>query len=213
MTPSPDHTDLHRSDPADVLATVHWRRTVFNLYHRVREAADPETGHRLWRAERDRLFAHHPASPLLPGAAATFRGLPVADYDPRWRFRARIEPAPPQSFSVTTGTDGLVGFERLGIVRLADTGTLDVWSHTGYGGGVFVPVKDAGAGSTTYGGGRYLIDTIKGADLGDGDDLVLDLNFAFNPSCAYDPMWACPLAPPGNTLADVVPVGELHLAH
>ncbi|WP_152351318.1 DUF1684 domain-containing protein [Brachybacterium subflavum] len=213
MTPSPEHTDLHRTDPADLLATVDWRRTVFDLYRRVREAADPETGHRLWRAERDRLFAHHPASPLLPEDAATFRGLSVADYDPRWRFRARIEPAPPQSFAVTTGTDGVVTFERLGFVRLADRGTLDVWSHTGYGGGVFGPVKDAGAGSTTYGGGRYLIDTIKGADLGDGDDLVLDLNFAFNPSCAYDPMWACPLAPSGNILADVVPVGELHSAH
>ena len=61
-----------------------------------------------------------------------------------------------------------------------------------------------------YGGGRYLVDTVKGADLG-GDDghLVVDLNFAYPPSCAYDPAWACPLAPAGNTTETVVPVGEL----
>ena len=72
-----------------------------------------------------------------------------------------------------------------------------------------VPVKDAGAGPRTYGGGRYLLDTVKGADLGGAPGaLVLDLNFAYNPSCAYDPAWACPLAPPGNVLDVEVPVGE-----
>jgi uncharacterized protein (DUF1684 family) len=80
---------------------------------------------------------------------------------------------------------------------------------------VFVPVKDALAGSLTYGGGRYLIDTVKGADLG-GDALsgrlVVDFNFAYNPSCAYDPRWACPLAPPGNRLAVPVRAGELAYA-
>jgi hypothetical protein len=63
---------------------------------------------------------------------------------------------------------------------------------------------------TTYGGGRYLIDTVKGADLG-GDDgrLILDFNFAYNPSCAYDAAWACPLAPAGNTLSRPLRAGEL----
>ncbi len=83
-----------------------------------------------------------------------------------------------------------------------------------YGGGLFIPVRDAlaGAAGGTYGGGRYLIDTAKGADLG-GDPargtLVVDVNFAYNPSCAYDPAWACPLAPPGNVVDVAVPVGEL----
>ena len=62
----------------------------------------------------------------------------------------------------------------------------------------------------SYGGGRYLLDTVKGADLGgDGDALVVDLNFAYAPSCAYDPAWACPLAPAGNRVEVAVPVGEL----
>ena len=86
-----------------------------------------------------------------------------------------------------------------------------MWRLASYGGGVFVPVKDALAGSETYGGGRYLIDTAKGADLG-GDErsLVVDFNFAYNPSCAYNPAWACPLAPPGNVVATPLRVGELY---
>ena len=76
-----------------------------------------------------------------------------------------------------------------------------------------MPVKDAAPGRTTYGGGRYLIDTVKGADLGgaaDGSTLVIDLNFAYQPSCAYDPAWVCPLASPGNTLPGEVVAGELY---
>ena len=72
-------------------------------------------------------------------------------------------------------------------------------------------MRDALAGTPggTYGGGRYLLDTIKGADLGMSHDrLVIDLNFAYNPSCAYDPAWTCPLATRANTLAVDVPVGE-----
>jgi uncharacterized protein (DUF1684 family) len=111
-----------------------------------------------------------------------------------------------------------VPFERIGLVELPDVGTLDVWRLRSYGGGIFVPVKDALAGvhGGTYGGGRYLLDTIKGADLGPGTTagsesaqrLVLDFNFAYNPSCAYDPAWACPLAPKGNIVAGEIPVGE-----
>jgi uncharacterized protein (DUF1684 family) len=73
-----------------------------------------------------------------------------------------------------------------------------------------VPVKDATSGTATYGGGRYLIDTVKGADLGgDQGTLILDFNFAYNPLCAYDPAWACPLAPAGNTLGRSLLAGEL----
>jgi uncharacterized protein (DUF1684 family) len=97
----------------------------------------------------------------------------------------------------------------VGVVELP-FGTLDVWWHEGYGGGLFLPVRDGLAGRQTYGGGRYLLDTTKGADLGVvGDRLVLDLNFAYQPSCAYDPAWACPLAQPGNVVAAEIPVGEL----
>jgi uncharacterized protein len=81
----------------------------------------------------------------------------------------------------------------------------------GYSGGLFLPFRDATSGNETYGAGRYLLDTAKGADLG-GDaaswELLLDFNLAYNPSCAYEPHWNCPLAPPENTLRQAVRVGE-----
>lgn len=191
------------------LETVDWRRRVFELYQQVRDTDDPQEAHHIWREGRNQLFATHPASPLLAVDAPAFAGLDVADYDPQWRFRARIEQAEAQTLSVTTGTDGTVVLDRIGLVRIPEVGTLDVWRHSGYGGGLFLPVKDGAAGAATYGGGRYLLDTIKGADLGDQDGhLILDLNFAYNPSCAYDPEWACPLAQPGNRVDVAVPVGE-----
>lgn len=208
--------DSSGADAAIVaLQTADWRRRVFALYEQVRADAvtDPAGAHREWVAARDELFATHPATPLLPEDRPGFRGLPVAEYDPAWRFDASIVPAAEgRRMEVETGTDGVVPFELLGTAELAGVGSLEVWRLASYGGGLFVPVKDALAGTpgATYGGGRYLLDTVKGAWLG-GDStgsIVLDFNFAYNPSCAYDPAWACPLAGPGNTVAVEIPVGE-----
>lgn len=195
------------------LTLLDWRRQVVALYAQVRADPDPAAAHAHWRAARDALFAEHPDSPLLPEDRAAFEGLPVAPYDPAWRFEAQVETdVAPARLEVPTGTDGLMRFDRAGVAVLPEVGTLDIWWLGSYGGGVFVPMKDASSGRATYGGGRYLLDTVKGADLG-GDVrdgvLVLDLNFAYNPSCAYDPAWACPLAPPGNVLPGAVPAGEL----
>ena len=195
--------------PLDVLD---WRRQVCAIYGAVRAEPEPAVAHERWRHERDRLFADHPASPLLPEARAGFTGLSVASYDPAWRFEVEVRPADQLAWHVETGTDGVVPFERLGVVSLPGVGDLDVWRLLSYGGGVFVPLRDGGCGRPGggYGGGRYLLDTVKGADLGgDADRLVVDLNFAYAPSCAYDPAWACPLAPAGNRVETVVPVGEL----
>ena len=64
---------------------------------------------------------------------------------------------------------------------------------------VFVPLRDGTAGDTSYGGGRYLLDTAKGADLGTrGGRMVIDLNFLYHPSCRYNADWQCPLAPAGE---------------
>ena len=195
------------------LDVADWRRRVFATYAAVRESTDLFAAHDLWRRERDDLFANHPSSPLLPEDLAEFTGLPVKPYDPDWRFEITLTPADGRRMEVETGTDGTVPFELIGVAEVPGVGSLDVWRLASYGGGIFVPVKDALAGARggTYGGGRYLLDTVKGADLGSGRDpqsLVLDFNFAYNPSCAYDPMWACPLAQPGNTVAVEVPVGE-----
>jgi uncharacterized protein (DUF1684 family) len=205
------------SSTLGALQLVDWRRRVFGLYAGVRQLSvqSPAAGHELWRSGRDELFAGHPQSPLLPDDRAAFTGLPIAGYDPDWRFEAEVHrTAEPLRMVVETGTDGTVPFDLVGTVRLPYIGALDVWRLASYAGGLFLPLKDALAGKPggTYGGGRYLLDTVKGADLGPGvddDTLILDFNFAYNPSCAFDPMWACPLPQAGNIVPVEVPVGEL----
>ncbi|TFV49431.1 DUF1684 domain-containing protein [Blastococcus sp. TF02A-35] len=191
------------------LPLLDWRRRVAALHAAVRATADPEEGWRRWRAGRDELFAGHPQSPLDGAARAGFTGLPVAPYDPALRFEPLVGPAEPLRLEVPTAADGVVPLDRIGAVDLPGVGRLDVWWVALYGGGVFLPLRDGTAGGSTYGGGRYLLDTVKGADLGgDGGRLVVDLNFAYHPSCAYDPRWSCPLAPEGNRVATPVAAGE-----
>jgi uncharacterized protein (DUF1684 family) len=181
----------------DLLA---WRRTVSELYAGVR-AATPQAGHALWTAGRDELFRTSTQSPLPADDPRRTTGLPVPPYDPAWRVEVPLEPAPPSRRVL----DGGVGMQRIGLFR-TPWGTLDAWWLEEYAGGLFVPVKDRTAGRTSYGAGRYLLDTSKGADL--GGSVVLDLNFLYHPSCAYDPAWSCPLAPEGNVLDVPVTVGE-----
>jgi len=191
-------------------AVLDWRRQVFELYREVRAAAEPAAAHAFWIAGRDRLLRTHPASPVPEPQRADYAGADVAPYDSAFRFVVPIDfDVEPERRDVQTGTDGVVPFSRLGRVGLPDLGTLDLWWLGSYGGGVFMPVRDPDP--RTYGGGRYLLDTVKGADLGGrADALVVDLNFAYQPSCAYDEAWACPLAGPTNTVAAPLPVGEMY---
>jgi hypothetical protein len=193
------------------LTLLDWRRRVARLYAEVRGEPDPAAAHEHWRRTRDELLRTHPDSPVPLAERAAYPGAPVAPYDPALRFEVKVDTGvEPLHLDIATGTDGVAPFDRIGCVHLPGGGDLDVWWLGSYGGGMFVPVKDATAGTASYGGGRYLIDTVKGADLGGEDGwLVLDFNFAYNPSCAYDPAWACPLAPPGNTLRRSLPAGEL----
>jgi uncharacterized protein len=193
------------------LSLLDWRRRVAALYAEVRATADTAAAHERWRVTRDELLAEHPDSPIPLGERDAFGGAIVARYDPELRFEVELDTdVEPRRFETTTGTDGVVVFDRIGVLHLPDVGDLDAWWLGSYGGGLFVPVKDALAGTETYGGGRYVLDTAKGADLGGADGrLVVDFNFAYNPSCAYDPAWACPLAPPGNVVAVPLRAGEL----
>jgi uncharacterized protein len=196
---------------ANATALLDWRRQVASLYAQVRDIPDAEAAHQIWQAGRNRLLATHPESPVPADQRAAFTGVPVAGYDPAFRFVVPVDTdVAPARIEMVTGTDGVVAMERAGVVHLPGVGDLDVWWLAGYGGGIFVPVKDTRSDRATYPGGRYVLDTVKGADLG-GDDgnLVIDLNFAYNPSCAYDPAWACPLAQPGNTVLVPVTAGEL----
>ena len=188
-----------------------WRRRTATLYDQVRSAPDPAQGHAMWVEGRDRLLSGHPASPVPPDQRDGFRAH-VAPYDPAFRFSVQVGAALSERREVPTPADGVVPFERIGRVDLPGLGGLDLWWLDSYGGGIFLPIRDSSSGSVTYGGGRYVLDTVKGADLGgDVDTLVIDLNFAYQPSCAYSSDWVCPLPGRGNTLAAPVPVGELNV--
>jgi uncharacterized protein (DUF1684 family) len=191
-----------------------WRRRVGDLYR----LTGPDALTR-FREGRDHLFRTHPQSPLNDEARARFGGLRYFDYDPAYRIRVRVEPAAagdPLEID-TGGEDGVIRYRRAGVVRfrLGDEDCrLTVFSLVGYGGGLFLPFRDATSGHETYGGGRYLFDTVKNTDglalelTAGSPEITIDFNFAYNPSCVYDARWACPLAPRENWLPVPIRVGE-----
>jgi uncharacterized protein (DUF1684 family) len=195
------------------LDLLDWKRRISELYAEIRAATDPESAWKMWRAERDELFTTHGQSPVPEVERPTFKYLPYFGYDPAARVLGEVEPAPREAIQI--GTSGgqpyeftrvaKVGFELHGVAA-----ELDLYWLENYGGGLFLPFRDATAGTETYGAGRYLLDTVKGADLGTAPDgrLILDFNFAYNPSCSYDPHWVCPLAPPANHLSFPIEAGE-----
>ena len=198
---------------ADTLELLDWKRRVFGLYAAVREMP-PEAGWQLWRETRDELFRSHPQSPLPAERRPSFEALEYWPYDPQARVLASLEgvEAPPEPIT-TSGEEPILfrPFARASFELRGEPLALEVSWLAAYGGGAFLCFRDATSGRESYGGGRYLLDTVKGADLGEDDGrLVLDFNFAYNPSCSYDPGWVCPLAPPANRLAVAVEAGERH---
>ena len=124
------------------------------------------------------------------------------------RFEGTVEPRPAEARVAASVTGDEFPLRRIGVVHLP-IGDLEVYWIDVYGGGVFLPFRDLTAGADTYGAGRYVLDTVKGADLGgSGDRLIVDFNYAYHPSCAYDPRWSCPLAPQANRLRIAVRAGE-----
>ena len=199
-------------NPATALELADWRRATAALYARVREQPDPAAAHALWRAGRDRLMSSHPQSPLAAADPMRKTGIPYWPYRGDLRWELPVEPVGrPQRLQIDTGADGVTCLEQAGWVTLpAPVGRrLALWWLGQYGGGLFMPIRDATAGAASYGGGRYLLDTAKGADLGvAGNALVIDLNFLYHPSCRYDDRWVCPLAPTDNLINVPVRAGE-----
>jgi uncharacterized protein len=201
--------------PEEHLALTDWRRSVTELYATLRaDERAPEMRAVAFRAARDRLFSGHPSSPVPEAERRDFRGVAYFRHAPDLALRARLEPdadAPP--LDVPRSGDGdRMPFHRIGWVSFAVDGTpcrLAVFWLDEYSGGIFIPFRDATGGRETYGGGRYLWDSAKGADLGSADDeLVVDFNYAYHPSCVYDPAWSCPLAPQENWLEVPILAGE-----
>ena len=196
----------------DRLELLDWKRRVFALYQDVRASPDPLAAWHEWRAVRDKLFVAHPQSPVPQSERPGFAGLSYYQYDPAARVLADVASLPSKAGTLPSSTSSEFSFTRFALARFLLFGLalqLELYWLEGYGGGLLLPFCDATNGKETYGGGRYLLDTVKGADLGGGADrLILDFNFAYHPSCVYDPRWSCPLTPPANRLAVPVRVGE-----
>jgi hypothetical protein len=222
-----------------LLLLADWRRRVSELYAEVRELAalDPKSAWDHWRRTRLKLYREHPSSPVKPGEREAFAEKHF-DWDPGLRFECRVvagngevespKKAKPEGLAALAGLGGLGGgplalpvstgeavkFERVGWIELplpAGVRRLALFWLPEYSGGFFLPFRDTTNGAETYGGGRYLLDTAKGADLGGDPErgtVVIDLNFAYHPSCAFDPIWSCPLSPLENRLDVPVAAGE-----
>jgi len=192
-----------------------WRRRVAMMYAALR--ADERRGPARYgdfRATKDRLFAEHPSSPITEARRPSFSGLAYWPHRPEMDIRAPLEPDPSASAPnlQRSGEGAQMPFTRIGWVSFVVAGEacrLSVLWLNEYSGGIFIPFRDVTSGSATYGGGRYLWDSAKGADLGStGDELRLDFNLAYHPSCTYDPRWSCPLAPLENQLPVPIEAGE-----
>jgi uncharacterized protein (DUF1684 family) len=199
---------------SDYAELLDYRRAVAALYTRARQPdRDAAETCRQFRQGRDHLFHTHRQSALSDEQKARFTGLRYYDYDPAFRFLlpvdADVEPA---IFEIQLQHDGVTRIQRFGKIHFFVDGqpvSLSLFWILGYGGGLFLPFRDLTNNHETYGGGRYVLDTLKHADLGqEGDLLVVDFNYAYNPSCAYNSRWSCPLAPSENRLPVAIPAGE-----
>jgi uncharacterized protein len=189
----------------DELDLADWREQVARLY-----LGDLDLSG--FRARRDELFARHPQSPISLASRAAFRGLQYFPPDADAVVEALLRPSSGHLEIDTGGPDGVVRYRRVGVAR-TPWGELTLWWIEAYGGGLFLPFRDGTCGRESYGGGRYLTDTVKGTygrgvTVLPGDRVRLDFNYAYNPSCAYDDRWACPLAPEENRVEAPIRAGE-----
>ena len=189
-----------------------WRRQISELYAAVRADNDPASAWALWKHERDRLYRSHSQSPIPAAARGDSTAPEYYAYDPELRTTAHVEAADGAAFELPDSAAGHVVAERAGTARFLLRGeqlSLSVFWLLDYAGGFFVSFRDATCGTETYGAGRYVLDTAKGADLGTaGGRMILDFNFAYQPSCSYDPRWSCPLPPRENWLTVPIRAGE-----
>jgi uncharacterized protein (DUF1684 family) len=195
------------------LALAHWRRTSSEMYALLRQTKDPVKAWQRFVAFRNHLFKSHAQSPLTAEQQAAFQGLSYYPYDPAFRVIGYLDYAVDQlEFALELAEDGLLRFKRIATIHfelLGQSTQLSLFWVQGYGGGLFLPFRDLTSQTESFGGGRYLYDTIKGADLGATDhEILLDFNFAYNPSCAYNDRWVCPLPPRENDIDIAIAAGE-----
>lgn len=162
-----------------------------------------------YRAAKDRFFKEHPESPLTPAQRATFTGLRYFPEDATLRMVLPIEPLDqPAVLVLQTSAGDTQEYRRLGQLRFRVEGqAARLTLFADEAGGLFLPFADALAGRETYGAGRYLE-----PELLEGARVLIDFNLAYNPYCAYNDNWSCPLTPPENRLKVAIRAGEQHVS-
>src|SRR5260370_27791917 len=158
-----------------------------------------------FRSEKDRVFARDPSSPLTHEQRHGFRGLAYLEENPGVVIHATVDRnVEPGDARMATSAGEEQVYQRYGVARLTVDGlraqvmlyASDDWDE------LFIPFRDATSGKETCGAGRYL------EVHAHGDEITIDFNYAYNPNCAYDPSWSCPLPPPENWLKVPIRAGE-----
>lgn len=160
------------------------------------------------RARKDEWFRTSPESPLSEEQKAAFQGLRYYPPNPDLMFVVEPELFDEQEMvELSTSTGDPAVFLRWATLRFEVDGQpqqLTLYWDEPVEGQLFVPFTDAAAGTETYGAGRYL----EPQPLEDGK-MLLDFNYAYNPYCAYNDGWTCPLTPPENRLRIPIRAGEM----
>jgi uncharacterized protein len=166
-----------------------------------------------FRAEKDRFFRNDPHSPLSPGARASFDGLAYFPVDDALAIRGPLETDGvdrEERIVMQTTTGGEQAYRRAGIVRFevgGEPAQLTLFASEDSD-DLFLPFRDATSGNESYGAGRYLEVDPPGPD----GIVEIDLNYAYNPFCAYSPEWSCPIPPGENWLTVPIRAGERSFA-
>ena len=156
------------------------------------------------RRSKDDFFAHHPQSPLTRAQKREFTGLNYFPENDALRFEVELEePEERQEIHIPVSTGGFQTYQRYGTIHFQVEGQdtqLTVYANES---GYFLPFVDSLAAKETYPAGRYL----EPEPLPGGKFLV-DFNLAYNPYCAYNDEWACPLTPAENRIKVPIRAGE-----
>jgi uncharacterized protein (DUF1684 family) len=157
------------------------------------------------RRTKDEFFARGHDSPLDDGQRRTFTGLRYFDPDPALRFEATLERPRSAEYEDIHTSDGQVQhLPRAGTLRFDLGGQPVALAAYDQGHELFIPFRDATSGQETYGAGRY----VEAHHLG-GDAYEIDFNTAYNPYCAYNESWSCPVPPRENWLDRPIRAGEM----